>query len=1029
MKVIVNCKTEPVNYDEQGYRDVFTNRIASPSSFLADYVSDKENATITVTKEDDGKVFVFDDKRTSAISFFLNNEKPYAEIVADSALVYSFVLASESDDVDVDGICEFRESFDALAEAAGIEVAEYIDPNPFGLCPDGVESVDDLIKIRESEGIEFDDDMNYISDYIDDSDASEETVDENRELGEDEILVPLTDEEISAADSLTVDVTEDDVEDDVVIESEIDENENIEEDVDVEYDEIVDIVDDENIEASEAVAEETEEISAVDFMEGNYSEDAVFDFTEESETDEITVDENDNADDEEAVDDVDDLDDADDAIADEVIEEVIETVDDTENVEDDDDASAIVIDEEIESVVDDDVIIFDDEDEVEPIKKFVPLPKSMVPNINGTLAMSTVGYGMGVVDAPLINTTKMEYSEPSIETADISDDDTMFFDAIDEVNEVDTADATVPVFGNISYSNYDDPYEKQVEANNYELGVSYDDTNTASDEYVDGVSDGSLDDIFSIEASEALNDFSDFDEINDDTELNDMYDFYKKAADTLEGIKQHVNDEIENNKSEIEEIENIGTTSFDISDYLNNDDENEAPADVHSRIYNAWHDEAYSDDAFLEDSVDMLTDELNSLDVLSETMEQGLNNFDSVLSATRDRDEDFINSIDKEVAESAAVSRFIEMLREQSEQNAILNETLRKEQQSKMNYLDQLNAANATIAEQSARLDEVRRRTKFANENQKKSEEYVRKSRDEVNQVIRETRLKVNKALNEVETMRQQVAAAENEAEKARQDVIATNKKLDDAEKTIEELNMKLDAEKAYSKQMIADFDTQLNDFTVETMEKLQAQVDRAEESEKKLAEKNKEFSELSNELALTRSRVSSMQNQLNQREVELRDARKDAAAADESLLEVNAKYEAQEALLGNTEERLSKTEADLLDATEKIDQLSFELGEARSARDDAVAEKVNRVKEVENEAADAVSAITAEKEAAVSEAMNSRNAALEASDQVMNDLRNIFESMPSGFGNRKKKLDAVEKAFREYVAKYETIKSEASNE
>ena len=152
MQVSLNCKKRAIDLGSN-YRATFPNRAFAPKSFTADVEIDALG-NVTFTKEDDRRVIPINPKDVVDVRFFLDEDRPYAEIVRErSGSPMSFVYTPIEDNIELgqQGVFAFRESLDKIAGPAGTEVAEYIDPNPLGICPDGVDSMEELIAIREAE--------------------------------------------------------------------------------------------------------------------------------------------------------------------------------------------------------------------------------------------------------------------------------------------------------------------------------------------------------------------------------------------------------------------------------------------------------------------------------------------------------------------------------------------------------------------------------------------------------------------------------------------------------------------------------------------------------------------------------------------------------------------------------------------------------------------------------------------------------------------------------------------------------------
>lgn len=860
MHVIVNCKTKQIDYSNPDFRQSFKRRFDAEKSFRATYSSNPSDASITVTKEDDGEQFIFDKEHTEKIAFFLDNKRPYAEIVVDGKYTYSFVLAPEEGNsvMDVDGVFEFRESFDALAEAAGIEVDEHIDPNNIGLTPDGVDSLDELLEMRSDDGIRYDADLNYIPthDFIND----EDTLQAHEDIIEDS----------AAVDELDVELPED-----------------VDEFVDEEF-------------AADDVTEDIIELQSLDDEEIS---NAIDEYNEDT----------------------------------------------NEYIEHSDEANSEYHDADVPS------------------------------------------------------------NESVDELFDGNDNDVLSFATVDDT----TIDNVTVSYEPIDFSDIDGFDDESVD--NYDASM-----------------DGSEIDPISVLA-------------NGSTILGQM-------KEQLEQEKQR----------RLAEIERLAAEARDDAAVDDDDvvvpDESESIARVDKLVED--NKAAASNGSA---SMSALETQRDKLEEFGEQFSEQMDAYGDLIESNKQDDEDFIASVENgEGGDASTYARLIDMIRDQTRQNDVLNETLKREQDIKKKYIEQLADAQSTIAGQQARLEEVKRRIAFSREQQQSNERFVNDAKESVRRTLREANVKIQDAFNKTEDMRKQMEESEAEAKRANDEARKAREDQSVAEQLAASYADKLESERAYSKSLLDSFQEQMDAFADDSTAKIEAQVTRADEAEAKYAECSKLVSTLESDLANSKTQVMMLGNQIRNKNSELDDMRKRNASTEEELSDMSLKYEMQARKLEDTEGKLGRTESALEDALEANEKLSSEAKIARDDRDQAIADKVRLVGEAQKLKDDAVNEARTERDekiaaaeaerdekiaaaekdrdesieaiktkmtARANAAEESRAKAMDACQKVIDELSGIINNgMSSGFGNRKKKLDAIESALSTYLSEYESANELGEN-
>lgn len=733
MKVRVNCKTRPIDYDRD-YRAAIRSRMASDKVFEAETKQD-DVGVLTLEKTDNGQIIRIDGKDIKAISFYLDNERPYAEIVADmDGRELSFVIATDEDNIDLgqSGVISFRTNLDVLAEKADIEVTEYIDPNPLNLCPEGVDNIEELRALRESEGVLLPDDSEAYDDDGDDYDYSTEDAD-----------------------------TEDQD----------------------------DYTDDGNADEDDEYVPSDEDIDALEQKAVNSIEDG---------TNEL-----------------------------------------------------IALQNKIKQAKNRHIA------EIERI-------------VNG---------------------------DPESEHANGDEHD-------------------------------EDSYDDDAD---YDTGVADDDTTAIED-----------------------------------------------SADE---------------------------PSYD-GDY------NESEDSIQEETYGSIEDDAESDE---DTDTSSLRRELSKLDDAREEVDKQLRDYDSILTRSRSETEMFISQIEDTDTDDTLVPGLISQLQEKQEHNEMLNTALKKEQVLNKSYIEQLDKTSKRMTAQSLKIDRFRRQLKFAQENQRKAEEFVKDARSGMQKVVQGTNQKIDSALAEVKSMRQQVAAAEKKASDERALREAAQAKIQGAVDSANEARERLETEKKRTADVINEYDKQLDEFTDEALKKIQEAQNKADSAETKSAERMKRITELENSLSLMKTKLMAAESKIGKRDIALNEAKKSTASRDAEYGKLYDQYDAQKRELENSAADLLRARAELSDIRKENDRLQRDLDKAVSDRDNAIAEKVSAVASIEDDKQRALSEASSDKANAVASVIGARDDALAASERLISRFNDAM-NMPGGMLAGKKKLAAFESAFRDYL-------------
>lgn len=151
MRVNVNCKKAPINYVDD-YRSEFKDRILSAKTFPMRM--SYNYGVLTLSQEEENRSFTIAAKNVGSLVFYLEQERTYAEVVVTNGQkTLSFTLSPDFKNVElgIDGVLNFKDMLDALAESDGFECRELIDPNPLNIVPDEFDSMDDLQRYYDDE--------------------------------------------------------------------------------------------------------------------------------------------------------------------------------------------------------------------------------------------------------------------------------------------------------------------------------------------------------------------------------------------------------------------------------------------------------------------------------------------------------------------------------------------------------------------------------------------------------------------------------------------------------------------------------------------------------------------------------------------------------------------------------------------------------------------------------------------------------------------------------------------------------------
>lgn len=155
MQVKVNCKKKAVDFSANDFRSVVRSRYAAKKTVTAQ-LAVASDGTMSV---DTGKqVFEITPSNTKSLAFFVDGDRTYIEAVINHrGKNISFLIAPVEDNLTIwtEGVVNLRTALTPLAQAAGIAVNEIIDPNPLGVCPDGIYDMDAFIEQRLLEGADI----------------------------------------------------------------------------------------------------------------------------------------------------------------------------------------------------------------------------------------------------------------------------------------------------------------------------------------------------------------------------------------------------------------------------------------------------------------------------------------------------------------------------------------------------------------------------------------------------------------------------------------------------------------------------------------------------------------------------------------------------------------------------------------------------------------------------------------------------------------------------------------------------------
>ena len=442
------------------------------------------------------------------------------------------------------------------------------------------------------------------------------------------------------------------------------------------------------------------------------------------------------------------------------------------------------------------------------------------------------------------------------------------------------------------------------------------------------------------------------DEAPDTEEIGDVVD---NATAYLEKLQQQIEDE---KARRLEEIDSLVNGDMDFAEFddeiIEGDDEDFVEEDEDFvDEYEEEEDEGLSkiDEADVPAIADLLdkisesdieekesiSERLGKLDDAAKKIGASLEDYDDLLATSRSEQEIYLAKLANseegiELSKSNAVAGLVRMLQEQTDFNESLNDKLKKERVQRRHCVEQLDAANQKIEEQAASLDEVRRRLRFSQENQRKSEKFVADARGEIRRIISETSQKVAAALEAVEEMKKQVSLKDAELQEAKATTTNALEAKAAAEKAQEELHVRFEDEKANNEKIVQEFSRQLDEFTNETISKIKSQIERADEAERKYAEKTVRIAELERDLADTK-------NQMDQVEIDKSSAVSDLLGSQESYQDLVMEYESLKKAHDKQGDTLSDTQALLDEARSEIEALNREFDNYKS---DAAADLEN---------------------------------------------------------------------------------------
>lgn len=408
--------------------------------------------------------------------------------------------------------------------------------------------------------------------------------------------------------------------------------------------------------------------------------------------------------------------------------------------------------------------------------------------------------------------------------------------------------------------------------------------------------------------------------------------------------------------------------------------------------------------------------ELDRLTDVADEVESELNDFDDVLSTAKEKQRQFIDNIETmDGGTSAVVSGLISALQEQQDYNEQLNAAMKQEQVRKRHCTDQLGEAYKQIEDQKSEIDKMRRSLRFSEANQRKSEKFVEDAKKDIKKVIAATRKKVKEALKACEEMQSQVEAAESAAAAAEERRSAAEMARIEAYKARDAAMASLEEEKAHTQTIINEFDRQLDEFTGDTLSKIQKQIDRANEAEEAVASANKRISSLESELAATKTKLMAAESRCTKKDVDINELRKRCQTAEAEMGDLALRFNAQNTNLEDTGRALSETERELVAMRAKIKKIEKERDKAKEDRDAAIAERLSIVKDIQDKSNSAVAAAEASRNAAVADVIGAKDDAIVANQQFITAMSEAIH-MSDSFGSRKKKIDAITRAYNEFV-------------
>ena len=203
------------------------------------------------------------------------------------------------------------------------------------------------------------------------------------------------------------------------------------------------------------------------------------------------------------------------------------------------------------------------------------------------------------------------------------------------------------------------------------------------------------------------------------------------------------------------------------------------------------------------------------------------------------------------------VSGLINRIQEQTAEFDALNASYRKQQAMTRHYQEQLADATSANADKDKEIDELRRQVRFSQENQRKSEKFVSDARAETRKLIQESDDKVKTALSKISKMRKRVNAAEAERDAATEGEKKALMERAEAVMQAEEARRALEEEQAKSEAITEEFNKQLDSFTSETLEKLQAEVDKSSAAEQSYMTSLKHIAQLERDMAESKTRFA----------------------------------------------------------------------------------------------------------------------------------------------------------------------------